>query len=256
MRWASFVLVFGLARADSLSDMKWAAERISFRDTPEQVEQITAALGKPNLDFAWCNDAGCVERGDREVGSTLMRAYWHGKGAAGDDMVFAVRFCGRSGHWRVCGQMGSISIASFPQKGGAWGTQPKMERLYWSGAEQRGLPLDAVPAPAASTSSPPAAQTSGFKPERPPKKPWLDGLDQKYMADCVKTLQAKYGAKRTPAQVQYACECITWNLEDRYSFGEMYDAAKSNAKAVQDAVVEISALCKKSRPAELGADPD
>jgi hypothetical protein len=114
---------------------------------------------------------------------------------------------------------------------------------------------DSAPPQVASAASAPVLIPALFKPERPPKKAWGDGFDQKYTAQCIKMLQAKYGAQRTPAQVQYACECITWNFQDRWSFGEMYDLAKSDPKQVQDATVQVSAECKKNRPPELGPDP-
>jgi hypothetical protein len=111
------------------------------------------------------------------------------------------------------------------------------------------------PGVAAAIPGPPAPPTL-FISSSAPKNPWTDVEQRSYRDNCTRTLAAKYGAARTSAQIQYACECITWSFQDRYALADLYRLGKEDPNAVQDATISISAECKKNRPAALGPDPD
>jgi hypothetical protein len=94
-----------------------------------------------------------------------------------------------------------------------------------------------------------------FLQPRAPAKSWEASFARVYTSSCLTGVSIRYGNKRTPAQLKYACECITWNLQDRFSQGELIETLHTTPKVIQDATDTISTDCKKNRPAELGPDP-
>jgi hypothetical protein len=115
------------------------------------------------------------------------------------------------------------------------------------------------PPPLVSPSPVPKTTTSSaapiFKESRPPQKAWDIVASQSYTNGCIRGLAVKYGTTRTPDQIKYACECVTWHLEDRFSWGEMTEAIQSGGLKILEVTQSASAECKKNRPPELGPDP-
>jgi hypothetical protein len=193
----------------------------------------------------------------------------------------AIRWVQDNSHWKMRNVTDSLvttegpfdstyaayQISKFPLGGGAYeiefragcgnlfGCVPSILELTASFKSIVGSPNTSQRSSVPATAAAPAAPLALFTAPSAPRKAWEPAFASQYYDGCIKSVKAKYGAARTNAQLQYACECITWNLQDRYSFGEMYDASRSNPKPIQDAVVEISEDCKKMRPAELGPDP-
>lgn len=91
---------------------------------------------------------------------------------------------------------------------------------------------------------------------REPVHPWPVADASTFTLKCVEGLESRYGRARTPAQIRYACECITWGLEDRYSENDVVAASSSNPQSYSAVVKEISTSCKTKRPALLGPDPE
>src|SRR6266498_2126876 len=101
-----------------------SAQVIPLRAPTAEVERITAALGKPDISFTWCNSAGCVNDVP-EARATRMSALWV-KTDEVHSYGFFVSFCRLDGEWLVA----DIRMSEKPVKPGAWGTSPKSTSLF------------------------------------------------------------------------------------------------------------------------------
>lgn len=96
-----------------------------------------------------------------------------------------------------------------------------------------------------------------FVSTRAPFHRWEDHDEAEYETTCTTQLAVQYGAGLTRDHLRYACECIAWGLEDRYSVAEYLTAMKQpQPNDASRATQQIAVGCKKSRPAALGPDPE
>ncbi|SRR6266852_4204479 len=118
--------------------------------------------------------------------------------------------------------------------------------LTLTGSITVGLPLHRGPA---------RTGPSPFVAPHAPTNPWEASATESYESNCRQALAAKYGTTRTPQQIEYSCDCIYWNLQDRHSHAELYQLSKTDNARFASEMQEVSAACKRSRPASLGPDP-
>ena len=104
-----------------------------------------------------------------------------------------------------------------------------------------GLPGSAGQRVVVATSPAPPVKPALFAVSRPPAHPWSVEEQEAMKRQCLGSLAARYGTKRTPQQVQYSCECITWGYQDRYTAADYVTYAKQQPAAMQAASDEISA---------------
>ncbi len=134
--------------------------------------------------------------------------------------------------------------------GNIFGCVPSILELSASFNRSVGGPVARRPASAALPSTP------IFVSQVPPRYPWPPNEVEGYYGACIKQVTERYGPKRTPEQLQYACECTGWKLQDKYSVQDFVALAKNNPAALRASLDDIGANCKKNRPASLGPDPE
>jgi hypothetical protein len=101
------------------------AQTIPLRSTAREVERITEGLGKPSIEYSWCNPAGCVDDVDGAK-ATRMSTLWVKDGGDSSYALF-VAFCrDDAGEWKV----GAVWMSERPTKPGAWGTTPKSSSVF------------------------------------------------------------------------------------------------------------------------------
>lgn len=111
--------------AEALPSFVPVAQEVQKSASAEEVEKLVREHGlpAPKTSFRWCNAAGCVDRGNEEVGSTWMTASWLGRDTM--SIVFCRQWGRPDGVWRVAG----VRVAA-KSKPGAFGTRVAGEELF------------------------------------------------------------------------------------------------------------------------------